>query len=38
VGGERKLAIEHRLEAADWSVLRSRHYSTVSRLARRASQ
>jgi RimJ/RimL family protein N-acetyltransferase len=36
VGGERKSAIEHRIEAADWPALRSRHYSTVSRLARRA--
>ena len=36
VGGERRSAIEHRIEAADWPALRSRHYSTVSRLARRA--
>jgi RimJ/RimL family protein N-acetyltransferase len=38
VRGEHKSAIEHRIEAADWPALRSRHYSTVSRLARRASQ
>jgi RimJ/RimL family protein N-acetyltransferase len=38
VRGERKSAIEHRIESADWPALRSRHYSTVSRLARRASQ
>jgi RimJ/RimL family protein N-acetyltransferase len=38
VGGERKSAIEHRIEATDWPALRSRHYSTVSRLARRAYQ
>lgn len=38
VGGERKSAIEHRIEASEWPVLRSRHYSTVSRLARRAYQ
>ena len=38
VGGERKSAIEHRIEAADWPTLRSRHYSTISRLARRAYQ
>lgn len=38
VRGERKSAIEHRIEAADWPALRSRHYSTVSRLARRAYQ
>ena len=36
VGGERKSAIEHRIEATDWPALRSRHYSTLSRLARRA--
>jgi RimJ/RimL family protein N-acetyltransferase len=34
--GERKSAIEHRIEATGWPALRSRHYSTVSRLARRA--
>jgi RimJ/RimL family protein N-acetyltransferase len=38
VGGERKSAIEHRIEAAVWPALRSRQYSTVSRLARRAYQ
>ena len=38
VGGERKSAIEHRIEAANWPALRSRHYSTISRLARRAYQ
>jgi RimJ/RimL family protein N-acetyltransferase len=38
VGGEPKSAIEHRIAAADWPALRSRHYSTVSRLARRAHQ
>jgi RimJ/RimL family protein N-acetyltransferase len=38
VGGERKSAIEHRIEATDWPALRSQHYSTVSRLARRAYQ
>lgn len=38
VRGERKPAIEHRIEAADWPVLRARHYSTVSRLAQRAHQ
>lgn len=36
VCGERKSAVEHRIEAADWPALRSRHYSTLSRLARRA--
>jgi|HubBroStandDraft_2_1064218.scaffolds.fasta_scaffold349479_1 RimJ/RimL family protein N-acetyltransferase len=38
VGGERKSAVEHRIEATNWPALRSRHYSTVSRLARRAFQ
>jgi len=38
VGGERKSAIEHRIEATAWPALRSRHYTTVSRLARRAYQ
>lgn len=38
VGGARKSAIEHRIEAANWPALRSRHYSTISRLARRAYQ
>ena len=38
VGGEPKSAIEHRIEAANWPALRSRHYSTISRLARRAYQ
>ena len=35
VRGERKTAIEHRVTSADWPALRSRHYSTVCRLARR---
>lgn len=38
VGGERKSAIEHRIEAANWPALRSRHYSAITRLARRAYQ
>lgn len=38
VGGERKSAIEHRIQAAEWPALRSRHFSTLSRLARRAYQ
>jgi RimJ/RimL family protein N-acetyltransferase len=38
VGGVRKSAIEHRIEATHWPALRSRHYSTVSRVARRAYQ
>jgi RimJ/RimL family protein N-acetyltransferase len=38
VGGGRKSAIEHRIQAAEWPALRSRHYFTLSRLARRAHQ
>lgn len=38
VGGEQKSAIEHRIEAREWPALRSRHYSTISRLGRRAYQ
>ena len=34
VHGEYKTAIEHRITAAEWPLLRARHYSTVSRLAR----
>jgi RimJ/RimL family protein N-acetyltransferase len=33
VRGESKSAIEHRITASEWSALRTRHYSTVSRLA-----
>lgn len=33
---ERKSAIEHRIQSSEWPTLRERHYSTVSRLARRA--
>jgi RimJ/RimL family protein N-acetyltransferase len=38
VRGDPKSAIEHRIKAADWPELRARHYSTASRLARRAYQ
>lgn len=38
VHGEHRAAIEHRIQARDWPALRSRHYSIVSRLARRAFQ
>lgn len=38
VGGERKSAIEHCIKVAEWPALRARHYSTVSRLARRVHQ
>ncbi len=38
VRGQRKSAIEHCIKAADWPALRARHYSTVSRLARRVHQ
>jgi RimJ/RimL family protein N-acetyltransferase len=38
VRGDTRPAIEHRINAAEWPVLRARHYSTVSRLARRAYQ
>lgn len=36
VRGEAKSAMEHRITAAEWPVLRARHYSTISRLMRRA--
>ena len=36
IRGEHKSAIEHRITASKWPMLRARHYSTVSRLARRA--
>ncbi len=36
IRGEPKSAIEHRITAAEWPVLRARHYSTVSRLASHA--
>ena len=38
VRGEPKSAIEHRITAAEWPILRARHYSTVSRLASRAQR
>jgi RimJ/RimL family protein N-acetyltransferase len=38
VRGDTRPAVEHRINAAEWPVLRARHYSTVSRLARRAYQ
>jgi RimJ/RimL family protein N-acetyltransferase len=38
VRGNLKSAIEHRVKATEWPVLRARHYSTVSRLACRAFQ
>lgn len=36
VRGERRSAVEHRITAEEWPALRGRHYSTVSRLARRS--
>lgn len=38
VRGEPKSAIEHRITAAEWPMLRARHYSTVSRMANRAQR
>jgi RimJ/RimL family protein N-acetyltransferase len=38
VRGDPRSAIEHRVSAAEWPALRARHFSTVSRLARRAYQ
>jgi len=35
IRGEPKSAIEHRITAAEWPMLRARHFSTVSRLASR---
>lgn len=34
--GKRQSAIEYRITACEWPALRARHYSTLSRLARRA--
>lgn len=36
IRGEPKSAIEHRVTAVEWPMLRARHYSTISRLASRA--
>lgn len=36
VRGERRSAVEHRVTAEEWPALRARHYSTLSRLARRS--
>jgi RimJ/RimL family protein N-acetyltransferase len=38
VRGSLRSAIEHCVRAAEWPVLRARHYSTISRLAHRAYQ
>jgi RimJ/RimL family protein N-acetyltransferase len=38
IAGEPKSVIEHRILNTEWPALRSRHYSTVSRLARRVHQ
>ena len=38
IAGEPKSVVEHRILHNEWPVLRSRHYSTVSRMARRVHQ
>jgi len=38
VRGEPRSAIEHRITAAEWPMLRAKHYSTVSRLTSHAKR